>query len=90
MSTAAWATFGCEIVSGEKGATVVSLLEAPDLTSKPVSEVPLGDIVRYFNQELAPKQVEGWAWVRHDPEQMTFWQTGPFGWLREENLADCG
>ena len=84
------ATVGCTVVSDQAGAESANLYTAPDETSEIVREVPTGDIVEYPDEDLAPAQAEGWAWVRHDATQETIWQTGDFGWMRIENISECG
>lgn len=90
MASAAQATVGCAVVSDEVEAKSVKLYEAPDDGSAPLREVPLGDLVLYPDTELAPMQAQGWVWVRHDITQQAIWQSGIYGWMRVENIADCG
>ncbi|AVX04982.1 hypothetical protein MXMO3_02470 [Maritalea myrionectae] len=90
MPSAAHATEACAITSNIEGATGVTLYAAPDDTSQVIREIPLDDLVLYPNEELAPAQHEGWVWVRHDTTQEDIWQCGEYGWVRIENLTDCG
>lgn len=89
-ASTAQATIACSIVSHAQNKTSVSLFLEPDGTSVAIREVPVGDLVVYPQEELAPAQAEGWVWVRHDMTQETIWQTGMFGWVRSENIANCG
>jgi hypothetical protein len=90
VTSTAHATVGCTVVSDEEGAVSVNLYAAPEETSEIVREVPTGDIVDYPDEDLAPAQAEGWAWVGHDATQETIWQIGDFGWMRIENISECG
>ena len=87
---AAHATVGCTVISGEKGAAGVSLFAKPSDKAEVLHEIPLGDIVRWPDEDFAPTQAEGWAWVMHDITQETIWQNGTPGWLRVENMTLCG
>ena len=63
---------------------------APDDGAEILRAVPVNDLVLYPQQELAPEQVEGWAWVRHDPEQENIWQGGDRGWMQLVYMTTCG
>lgn len=90
MTSAAHATIGCSAVSNVAGAAGVNLYHGPDDASGIMREIPLGDIVQYPQADLAPTQAEGWVWVRHDITQEVIWQSGIYGWMRIENISDCG
>jgi hypothetical protein len=90
LATSAHATVGCTIVSQTVGATTAPLFQDPDETSDILRDIPLGDIVRYPDSDFAPSQAEGWLWVRHDITQESIWQSGIFGWTKEENTSICG
>ena len=90
IASTAQATVACSVVSDAENITSVSLFSEPDDASTRLRDMPLGDLVEYPQEELAPTQAEGWAWVRHDITQDVIWQTGMFGWIRIENIADCG
>ncbi len=90
FTTSAQATVGCTIVSQIVGATTASLYQDPDDTSQILREIPLGDIVRYPDTDFAPSQAESWLWVRHDITQESIWQSGIYGWIKEENASICG
>ena len=83
------ATVACSVFATGKGASV-DLLEQPEDMSTALRAVPAGDLVFFATQELAPTQKAGWIWVRHDKTQEDIWQAGIYGWMREENLIDCG
>jgi len=68
----------------------VNLYSDPDDTSKVLRKIPLGDLVLYPQEDLAPTQAEGWVWVRHDLHQEAIWQSGIYGWVLVENISDCG
>jgi len=90
MASAAHATIGCSVISGVDGAVSVHLYQDPDTGSEVLREIPLSDLVLYPQEEFAPTQAEGWVWVRHDITQESIWQSGIYGWLRIENILDCG
>ena len=86
----AGATVGCSVVSALAGASVVPLFAAPDATSQVLEDVPTGSIVFYPQDDLAPERLEGWVWVRYDATQEAIWQSGVYGWMTAESIADCG
>jgi hypothetical protein len=91
MTSAANATIGCAVTSSVVGAESANLYHGPDDASGIIREIPLGDIVQYPAQELAPVQVDDWIWVRHDITQEVIWNSGIYGWMRPENISDfCG
>ena len=87
MTSAAHATVGCTVASLEVGAERANLYYDPDDASKVIREIPLGDIVRYLDEELAPVEVEGWVWVRHDITQEDIWTTNRAYEVVEANNA---
>lgn len=94
MASPAFATVGCSVssASASTSATLksVKLYSSPEDGSKVIREIPVGDIVLYPGEDLAPSQADGWAWVRHDFGQLDIWQSGKFGWMAVENISDCG
>tara|TARA_R110000764_G_scaffold11553_2_gene34607 strand:- start:538 stop:858 length:321 start_codon:yes stop_codon:yes gene_type:complete len=90
MSSPALASEACEVVATVAGAASVPLHAEPDQSSDLLHVVPVGDIVLYPQQDLAPARSESWLWVRHDSTQRDIWQSGIAGWLRVENVTDCG
>ena len=84
----AQATIACTVVSGDGAA--VALLAEPGAVADKIRDIPVGDLVVYPQEDLAPDKVAGWVWVQHDETQTAIWQTGAFGWLRAENIQDCG
>lgn len=91
LSTAAHATVGCDVVSPIHGAKSVNLYTEPSDTSEVIREVPLGDIVLYPAQELAPHKSDTWVWVRHDASQENIWNSGAYGWMKPDNMGEyCG
>ncbi|UOA26683.1 hypothetical protein [Pseudosulfitobacter sp. DSM 107133] len=86
----AQASIGCSVVSGDKGAQSVSMYANPEDTAQNLHDIPLGDIVLYPQADLAPAKADGWVWVRHDINQTDIWQSGTYGWLKAENITDCG
>lgn len=89
-ASTAQATVACSVVSDTDDTNPIGLFSDPDPTAPRLREIPLGDLVEYPQEELAPTQAEGWAWVRHDITQDVIWQTGLFGWIQTSNIADCG
>jgi hypothetical protein len=74
-----------------KGATSESLFVEPNENSEVIREIPLGDIVQYPAQDLAPAQADDWIWVRHDVTQERIWSEGTYGWMKPESIMDvCG
>lgn len=90
MTSAAQATIGCAVVANAVGAESASLYSDPDDASEILRKIPPGDIVQSAQADLAPAQAEGWIWVRHDITQETIWQSGIYGWMKAENISDCG
>ncbi|KEJ95670.1 hypothetical protein SAMN05444149_105222 [Pseudosulfitobacter pseudonitzschiae] len=90
VSSPALASEACEVVATVAGAASVPLHAEPDESSDLLYLVPVGDIVLYPQQDMAPAQSESWLWVRHDRTQRDIWQSGIAGWLRVENVTDCG
>lgn len=90
MTSVANATIGCAVTTNAAGTESANLYFDPDDASGIMRVIPLGDIVQYPEQDLAPTQADGWVWVRHDITQETLWQSGIFGWMRVENITDCG
>jgi hypothetical protein len=90
ITSAAQATIACSVVSDEAEVESVNLYSDPDPTSGIVREIPVDDLVMYPESTLAPKQTEGWVWVRHDSTQEDIWQCGVYGWIKIENISDCG
>lgn len=72
------------------GTQSIPLYALPDAASDVIRNVPVGDLMLYPQQELAPQQSEDWIWVRHDISQEDIWQGGEFGWVRPDNLTICG
>lgn len=85
----AQASVACSVLVAD-GAQAAKLYEAPSLEAPLLREVPLDDLVVFPQADLAPTQAAGWAWVRHDPTQQDIWQSGDYGWVPEDLLADCG
>lgn len=90
MTSVAQATIGCAVTSNAAGTENANLYFEPDDASGITREIPLGDLVQYPQQDLAPAQADGWVWVRHDITQEILWQSGIYGWMRVENISDCG
>lgn len=91
MTSAAHATVGCTITSRVAGIENVNLYYDPNDASEVKREIPLGDIVQYPAQDLAPVQADDWVWVRYDPTQEIIWNSGIYGSMRPENISDfCG
>ncbi|MEJ8473446.1 hypothetical protein [Roseibium algae] len=90
MTATANSTIACSIISNVQGAESIGLYRLADETSGIIRKIPLGDLVEYPAEDLAPTQAEGWAWVRHDINQDVIWQTGVYGWMKIESISDCG
>ncbi|WP_085907521.1 hypothetical protein [Kiloniella majae] len=91
ITSPAHATVGCTVTSSTAEAEIANLYHAPNETSEIIREIPQGDIVLYPAQELAPMQVDDWAWVRHDITQEDIWTSGIYGWMKSENISEhCG
>lgn len=90
MASAAQATVGCSVISDVAGVEYVDLYSEPDDSAAITREIPLGDLVLYPADDLAPQELEGWVWVRHDATQESIWQSGEYGWMKSENISDCG
>lgn len=90
LASAAQATVACAVVSSVSGARGADMVSEPGEGSDVIREIPLGDLVLFPQQDLSPTEAEGWVWVQHDITQEDIWQSGIFGWMREENLSDCG
>lgn len=90
MASPAFATVGCSVSSASATLESVKLYSSPEDGSEVIREIPVGDIVLYPSEDLAPAQADGWAWVRHDFGQLDIWQSGKFGWMAVENISDCG
>ncbi len=85
------ATVGCKVIANKAEAENANLYHAPNETSEIIREIPLGDIVLYPAQELAPQQTNNWIWVRHDITQEEVWTSGIYGWMKPENISEfCG
>lgn len=89
LASPAAATVACTVVA-DADQLMVQLRSDAAETADAIRDIPVGDLVVYPQEPLAPKQVEGWVWVRHDAAQTVIWQTGEFGWLRILNIANCG
>lgn len=87
---AAFATIACSATASDGIAEAIPMFDRPNANANPLREIPVDDLVVYPQEDLAPQQVEGWAWVRHDPKQSDIWQSGDYGWLRTIHLTDCG
>lgn len=90
VTSAAHATVACKVISSTAGAKNANLYSDPDDVSEIIREIPLGDLVRYPDDDLAPIHADGWIWVRHDITQENIWQSGIYGWMKPENTTDCG
>jgi hypothetical protein len=88
--SAAHATIACQIVVDPKGVGVAPLFVDAVETAEVIRNLPADDLVFYVDEDLAPRKVEDWFWVRHDVTQEDIWQSGEFGWVRSENIGDCG
>jgi len=83
------ASVACSVLAAD-GDQTAKLYVTPSLEAPLLREVPLDDLVLYPHADLAPTQAAGWAWVRHDLTQRDIWQSGDYGWVPEDLLADCG
>lgn len=90
LASPAFATVGCSVLSTTIGQDSVTLYSDPDDMSIVVREIPVGDLVLYPEADLAPAKADGWVWVRHDLTQLEIWQSGEFGWMKIENISECG
>lgn len=90
LTSAAHATIACSAIAVETSAKSARLYFEPDETSPVMRDVPLNDLVMYPDTDLAPTQAEGWAWVRHDISQADVWQDGLYGWMKLEDMSECG
>ncbi|MGR3616253.1 MAG: hypothetical protein ACU0BB_09440 [Paracoccaceae bacterium] len=90
LTTSAMATVACTATAKDPGTQSIPLYALPDAASDVIRNVPVGDLMLYPQQELAPQQSEDWIWVRHDISQEDIWQGGEFGWVRPDNLTICG
>lgn len=90
MGHAANATIGCQVVALDAKDASAGLYQAPDGSAPILSRIPLGDIVFYPDNDLAPRQAQGWVWVRHDSTQQDIWNNGVYGWMRVETIDICG
>lgn len=85
-----FATVGCEVVS-DTGTQTVPLFYGPGADAVLVlRQIPVGDIVRLLNDDLAPSTSDGWVWVHHEITQSRIWQGGITGWVKDSQIADCG
>ncbi|WP_170476490.1 hypothetical protein [Ruegeria arenilitoris] len=87
---AAGATVACTVSSNAAAVEVIDLFAFPVATSEVLRKIPVGDLVLFPDQSLAPAQAEGWTWVRHDKTQANIWQSGTFGWIAANSLTECG
>ena len=83
------ATVACS-VSGDAADGGAGLYRSADPAAKVIRTVPAGDLVFLPDESLAPALAEGWAWIRHDVTQSDIWNSGDYGWMKSESLAECG
>ena len=90
ITSAAHASVACSAIPSADGTDRIYLYYDPSDISEIMREISQDDLVLYPDAEMAPKQVEGWVWMRYDDTQEDIWQGGVFGWVKVENIADCG
>lgn len=83
----AWATFGCPVIGGDDG---FALLHAePSDEATVIRKVPDEAMVSLIDYPPTPAP-DGWAAVKHDENGSDRWGIGTFGWMRRDDLGECG
>ncbi len=81
-ASAAQATFYCEMLS------TTEMHERPDTDSPVVQMVPKGDFVSDMSGD---EGVQGeWAKVAYSIDPKAYWGEGGIGWVKSDQLGECG
>ena len=84
------ATTGCDIIASETAEGGAPLYPEPDAATQPLRVIPLGDIVHWPQEELAPGKADCWEWVGHTAHQRSLGGDATYGWVRADRLGICG
>lgn len=80
----ALATFGCDLVPTDQP---VQLLATPKDDADLVLVLPSDAIVSLFDNLKTPA---GWAYVAYSSNPGAYWGEGEKGWVKSEQLGECG
>ena len=85
-ATAAQATFYCEVLPLPEGA--IELHEMPDAASPVMQMVPVGDFVSDMSGDEGAQ--DEWMKVAYSIDPKAYWGEGGIGWVKSDQLGDCG